>query len=94
MPLLLVTWGFLIFVVCLFVAAANGYRNLWLHLHWPIHKQRMARAALCVEAAGHWHDPYITRQFIDQAYQLCEDCGCPADVWPAAVLKLYAGSWV
>ena len=88
------TWLFLAGLIMLFLFAADGGKRMDLHALWPIHKQRMARAVLCVEAANHWQDPYISRQFLDQAFKLCEDCGCPPDMWPATVLEIYAGSWV
>ena len=88
------TWLFLASLIMLFFYASDGGRWMWLHARWPVHKQRLARAVLCVEAANHWQEPYITRQFLDQAFKLCEDCGCPPDMWPAEVLELYAGSWV
>lgn len=85
-------WLFLAAFFWLFIAAANGAKSLWLHLHWPPHRQRMRRAELCLEAAKHWgNDPFITRRFLAEAYRLCDDCGCPADLWPAGVLAIHVG---
>lgn len=93
---LFVTWGFLIFVICLFIAASNGYRNLWLHLHWPPHRQRMKRAQLCLELGKHYRQtPGWGERCFEfaayQAYRLCDECGCPPDLWPAGVLAIHVG---
>lgn len=85
-------WLFLAVFFWLFIAAANGARWLWLHVHWPPHRQRMRRAQLCLEVAHHWQrdsSGFVARQFRRQAYQLCERCGCPADLWPAGVLAIH-----
>lgn len=85
-------WLFLALFFCLFLFAADGGRWMWLHLHWPIHRQRMKRAALCLEAAHHWGtEPFVVRRFISEAYRLCADCGCPADCWPVGVVQIHAG---
>lgn len=88
---LFLAWLFLVTVICLFMAAANGKRSLWLHLHWPTHRQRMKRAQLSLETAGYWNDPRIARHFVERAFKFCEECGCPPDVWPAGVLAIHVG---
>lgn len=90
----IVTWALLVLILVGFFVASNGYRSLWLHLHFPLHRQRMRRAELCLEAAEHWHlDEFVRRRFISQAYQLCDGCGCPPDLWPAQVLRIHVGVW-
>lgn len=84
-------WTFLIGLAVLWFAAANGYRSLWLHLHFPGHRRNMKRAELCLEAAEHWQDSFVTQRFVSQAYRLCDECGCPADLWPVGVLKIHVG---
>lgn len=84
-------WLFLAVVFCWIFASANS-RLLWLHLHWPPHRQRMRRAELCLEAAKHWDNhPFVACEFLAMAYRLCDECGCPADVWPAGVLAIHVG---
>ena len=85
-------WLFGFAVIWTWVYAAGGGRSLRLHLLTNRHRTRMSRAALCVEAAGHWNERYIVEKFVAQAYMWCEDCGCPADCWPAAVLELRTGN--
>lgn len=84
-------WLFLAVLFCWIFASANS-RLLWLHLHWPVHRQRIKRAELCLEAAEHWkRDVLVSRQFRQLAYRLCEECGCPADRWPKGVLAIHVG---
>lgn len=84
-------WLFLAVVLCWIYASANSHL-LWLHVHWPPHRQRMAQAAFCLEASHHWkRDGYVAHQFRVKAYQLCEQCGCPSDLWPAGVLAIHVG---
>lgn len=85
---ILLAWLFPVFILLYFYAAT---KSLWFHTHFPPHRQRMARAALCMEAAAHWSDIYVTSRFVRQAYRLCEDCGCPPDLWPADVLRVHVG---
>lgn len=83
-------WLTLALFFCLFIFAADGGKWMWLHLHWPIHRQRMKRAALCLEAAHHWkRDGFVARRFRQQAYRLCKGCGCSAEHWPAGVLTIH-----
>lgn len=88
---LVAAWLFLALLFCLFIAAANGARSMWLHVHWPPHRQRMKRAQLSLETASYWNDPRITRHFVNRAFKFCEQCGCPPDLWPSEVNRIHAG---
>ena len=82
---ILLAWCSPILIILWFWIAT---KSLWIHLHFPPHRQRMARAALCMEAAAHFGYPR-SKTWINQAWKLCEGCGCPVDLWPAPVVQMY-----
>lgn len=83
----LLAWLSPVLILLYFYAAT---KSMWFHLHFPPHRQRMARAALCMEGAAHFGYPRCTT-WINQAWRLCEECGCPPDLWPRDVLKIVVG---
>ena len=87
-------WVWLTALACLFIFSANGGRwknSLDRHTASTKHRRQMTKAALCMEAASHWSDILVTERFVAQAFRLCDDCGCPADCWPVAVVQLHVG---
>lgn len=88
---LVAAWIWLTVLACLFIFAANGGRigksTLERHAASARHRRQMSKAALCIEAAAHWSDILVMERFIAQAWRLCEECGCPPDLWPEPVLK-------
>ena len=91
---LVAAWLTFATLACLFIFAANGGRwknSLDRHVDSPKHKRQMVKAALCMEAATHWSDILVTERFVAQAFRLCDDCGCPADCWPVAVVRMQVG---
>ena len=65
-------------------------KSLWIHLHFPTHKQRMRRSELCLEAAAHFGPP-MSNVWINRAYRLAAECGCPPDLWPVDILRIHVG---
>ena len=87
-------WVWLTVLACLFIFAANGGRwknGLDRHVDSTKHRRQMQKASLCMEAASHWSDILVTERFVAQAFRLCDDCGCPADCWPAPLVQLHVG---
>ena len=84
----LLVWFAAATLVALFISAATQ-----THSDTAKHRQTMKRAELCIEAAGHFQASSLQKSFIAQAYRLCDECGCPPDCWPLAVVQIHAGTY-
>jgi hypothetical protein len=85
MTRLLLAW---LFLTVLAVVWNFGAHRKPAHEETVGHRHSMNRAQLWLDAADHWDNHELARRrFIAAAYQVCASCGCPADMWPVAIVR-------